>query len=91
MYIEADSVCLKQEFITTFHDNIITASHVAMEQHIPYSNHPKAKVIPGWDIEMDIARDKSMFWHGIWRDCERLQSGVVYSIMKKTRSTYHYM
>ena len=40
---------------------------------------------------MDIARDKSMFWHAIWRDCGRLQSDVVYSIMKKTRSTYHYM
>ena len=40
---------------------------------------------------MDIARDKSMFWHGIWRDCGRLQSGVVYSIMKRIRSTYHYM
>ena len=62
-----------------------------MEQHIPYSHHPKAKVIPGWDIEMAIARDKSKFWHGIWRDCGRLQTGVVYSIMKKTRSTYHYM
>ena len=91
MFVEADSLCLKREFITTFHDNINTASHVAMEQHIPYSYHPKAKVIPGWDIGMDIARDKSMFWYGIWRNCGRLQSGVVYSIMKKTRSTYHYM
>ena len=91
MFVEANSLCLKQEFITTFHDNINTASHVVMEQHIPYSHHPKAKVIPGWDIEMDIARNKSMFWYGIWRNCGRLQSGVVYSIMKKTRSTYHYM
>ena len=65
MFVETDSLCLKQECITKFHDNIITASHVAMEQHIPYSHHPKAKVISGWDIEMDIARDKSMFWHGI--------------------------
>ena len=40
---------------------------------------------------MDIARDKSMFWHGIWKDCGKMPSGVVYSIMKKTRSTYHYM
>ena len=31
MFIEADSLCMKQEFITTFHDIIITASHVAME------------------------------------------------------------
>ena len=68
MFVEADSLCLKQEFITTFHDNIITASYVAMKQHIPYSHHPKAKVISGWGIEMDIARDKSMFCHGIWRD-----------------------
>ena len=54
MFIETDSLCLKEECITKFHDNIITASHVAMEQHIPYSHHPKAKVIPGCDIEMDI-------------------------------------
>ena len=53
----------------------------------------EVKVIPGWDIHkiMDIVRDKSMFWHGIWKDCGKLQSGVIYSIMKKTRSTYHYM
>ena len=53
MFIETDSLCLKQECITKFHGNIITASHVAMEQHIP-----KAKVIPGCDIEMDRARDQ---------------------------------
>ena len=40
---------------------------------------------------MDIAWDKSMFWNGIWRECGRLQSGVLYNIMKKTRSTYHFM
>ena len=48
-------------------------------------------VIPGWDIDMDIARDKSMFWHCIWKDCGKMPSGVVYSIMTKTRSTYHYV
>ena len=40
---------------------------------------------------MDIARDKSMFWYGIWRECGKLHTGVLYNIMKKTRSTYHYM
>ena len=38
-----------------------------------------------------IARNKSMFWHGIWKDRGKMQSGVINSIMKKTRSTYHYM
>ena len=62
-----------------------------MQQSIPYSHQSKVKVIPGWDIDMDIARDKSMFWHGIWKDYGKMPSGVVCSIMKKTRSTYHYM
>ena len=86
-----NSLCLKKEYITYFHDNIITASHLSVQKHIPYNHKTKAKVIPGWDIEVDIARDKSMFWHGIWRDCGKLHTGVLYNIMKKTRSTYHYM
>ena len=56
-----NSLCLKKEYITNFHDNIITASYLSMQKHIPYNRDAKAKVIPGWDIEMDIARDKSMF------------------------------
>ena len=40
---------------------------------------------------MDIARDKSMFWHGICKDCGKMQLGVNYSIIKKSRSTPHYM
>ena len=55
------SLCLKKELITEFHDNIITASYGAMQKHIPYSHKSKSKVIPGWDIEMDIARDESIF------------------------------
>ena len=39
----------------------------------------------------ELYADKSMFWHGIWKDCGKMPSGVVYNIMKKTRSTYHYM
>ena len=40
---------------------------------------------------MDIARDKSKFWHGIWRECGREHASIVYDIMKKTRSKYHYL
>ena len=32
-----DSLCLKKEHITEFHDNI-TASYIAMQKHIPYSH-----------------------------------------------------
>ena len=32
---------------------------------------------------MDIARDKSKFWHNIWRECDREHAGIVYDIMKQ--------
>ena len=54
MSIVNDSLCLKKEHITEFHDNIIIASYIAKQKHIPYSHKSKTKVIPGWDIEMDI-------------------------------------
>ena len=63
MLLDHEILCLKQEFVTEFHDSIITASHLAMQQSISYSH--QSKVIPDWDIDMDIARDKSMFWYGI--------------------------
>ena len=49
-----NNLCLKKKYITDFHDNIITTSHLSMQKHIPYNHDAKAKVIPGWDIEMDI-------------------------------------
>ena len=78
-----DSLCLKKEHIREFHDSIISASYIAMQKHIPYSQKSKTKVIPGWDVEMDIARDKSKFWHSIWSGCGREHTGIVYDIMKK--------
>ena len=86
-----DSLCLKKKHITEFHDNIISASYIAMQKHIPYSQKSKTKVIPGWDVEMDTARDKSKFWHSIWSECGREHTGIVYDIMKKARSWYHYL
>ena len=53
------SLYLKKEHITEFHDNIINASYIAKQKHIPNNHKSKTKVIPGWDIEMDIACDKS--------------------------------
>ena len=47
--------------------------------------------IPGWDDEMDYAREESLYWHNIWIECDRPDSGIIYEIMKKYRSVYHYM
>ena len=54
-----------------------------MDKHIPHTGDRKPKVIPGWDIEMDCARQSSLFWHSMWNECGRKQSGIVYDTMKK--------
>ena len=69
MLLDHESLCLKQECITEFHENYITASYLTMQQFISYSHQSKVKVNPGWEIDMDIARDMSMFWHSIWENC----------------------
>ena len=76
-------LCLKKEYVSKFHDVIINAAHNAMDKHIPHTGDRKLKVIPGWDIEMDCARQSSLFWHSMWNECGRKQSGIVYDIMKK--------
>ena len=54
-------LCLKKEYVSKFHDVIINAAHNAMDKHIPHTGDRKPKVIPGWDIEMDCARQSSLF------------------------------
>ena len=51
------------------------------------NSHKTPPTIPGWDAEMDYAREESLYWHSIWIQCDRPDSGI----MKKCRSAYHYM
>ena len=55
------------------------------------NNRKTPPTIPGWDAEMDYAREESLYWHNIWIQCDRPDSGIIYDIMKKCRSVYHYM
>ena len=48
----------------------------------------KHKVFPGWDREIENARNKSLLWHYIWKQSKMPVSGHIYSIMKKCRSHY---
>ena len=45
--LDHEGLCLKQEFITEFHNSIITAFYLAMQQSIPYSHQSNLKVILG--------------------------------------------
>jgi hypothetical protein len=47
-------------------------------------------VMPGWNEFVAPLRVKSILWHDIWVECGRPHDGVVASIMRRTRASYHY-
>ena len=59
--------------ITTFHDNTVSALNESMLAHISSveNNNKTPPTIPGWDAEMDYAREESLYWHNIWIQCDR--------------------
>ena len=46
--------------------------------------------IPGWSEVIQPLRDKSLFWHRLWLDCDRPRTGAVADSMRRTRAAYHY-
>jgi hypothetical protein len=63
----------------------------AAETAIPHtSNRSTSKRVPGWSERVEPLRQKSLFWHGIWVDCDRPRSGAVADCMRRTRAAYHY-
>ena len=87
------STCSHRPEIATFHGNIVTALNESMLAHISSvkNNHKTPPTIPGWDAEMDYAREESLYWYNIWIQYDSPDSGIIYGIMKKCRSVYHYM
>ena len=47
--------------------------------------------VPGWDEMVKPERERSLFWHWMWQEAEKPQTGVVYNIMKRTRHQHHYV
>ena len=56
---------------------------------IPSSGN-NVREVPGWNDEVKQAKDQSLFWHWIWLESGRPNTGHVYAIMKRTRHQYHY-
>ena len=49
----------------------------------------KANLMIGWNKYIEEYRNKSIFWHNIWKDCGRPAEGYVADIRKTTRKNYH--
>ena len=46
--------------------------------------------VAGWDETVRPAREKSLFWHNMWKDCGKPRSGSVADIMRRTRAANDY-
>jgi hypothetical protein len=63
----------------------------AAESVIPHtSKRQTSGRIAGWSEHVQPLRDKSLFWHTIWLDCDRPKTGAVAECMRRTRAAYHY-
>ena len=46
--------------------------------------------MPVWNEYVAPFRDKFILWDDIWVECRRPHEGIVASIMRTTRASYHY-
>jgi len=74
------------------HITVITESCIsAAEAVIPCTcRRQNSGRIAGWSEHVQPLRDKSLFWHNIWLDCDRPKTGAVADCMRRTRAAYHY-
>jgi len=64
----------------------------AAESFIPYTRERLSTPsrVPGWHEQVKPFRQKSLFWHRMWVECDRQRNGVVADCMRRTRASYHY-
>jgi hypothetical protein len=69
--------------------NILEACLLAGETHIPVTRPASMAREPGWTEYVAPYREKSLFWHHMWRDNGRPKKGIIANIMRTTRAAYH--
>ena len=56
----------------------------------PDKNCVVEKAIPGWRRQVEPLRQDSLFWHFLWQQNNRPNSGRLFEVMKHVRNKYHY-
>jgi len=64
----------------------------AAESSITYTRERRSTPgrVPGWSELVKPFRQKSLFWHRMWLECDRPRNGVVADCMRRTHARYHY-
>jgi len=50
--------------------------------HIP-SRKTRAKLVPGWIDYVKPVKERSLFWHWMWLEAGKPNTGYIYDIMKR--------
>ena len=79
------------EAVNSYANQITDASNETADTCIPRTRDRNSSgCIPGWSEYIKPLRDKSLFWHGLWLDCNRPKTGAVADCMRRTRAACHY-
>jgi hypothetical protein len=77
--------------LNSYAQDITNSCVTAAESCIPQTcNRQSSGRLPGWSEHVQPLRDKSLFWHNLWLDCNRPRTGAVADCMRRTRAAYHY-
>ena len=69
--------------------SIIMYGLKASSECIPITRS-RAREVAGWTDHVKPERDRSVFWHWMWLESGKPNTGFIYQIMKGTRHQYHY-
>ena len=74
-----------------FFNSLLECCIKATDNSIPTSKQrAKQHIMPGWNVELSLAREQSLFWHNLWKnECGKPQAGQIVNIMRYTRNHYH--
>jgi hypothetical protein len=91
-----DVACNNKTHFSTLNDDSIALINACLEaaSHATPRNSRSngdrcSAFLPGWNEHVAPLRDKSVLWHDIWVSCGRPHDGLVASIMRRTRASYH--
>jgi len=79
------------EHIKKYCESIEKACLVSCNDTIPNSvkNTVHEENLPGWNEFVEPERQRSLFWHAIWKDNGSPKTGLLADIRRSTRAKYH--
>ena len=63
---------------------------IDIDDAIPQTEGKRSTSIPYWNENIKEHKERSLFWQWIWCEGGKINTGIVYNTMRRTRHQYHY-